>query len=40
MKQFKIGENLITLRRKRGVTQETIAEFLGVTKASVSKWET
>lgn len=40
MKDLKIHKNLIYLRRKRGITQEALAEFLGVTKASVSKWET
>lgn len=28
------------LRRKKGITQDELAAFLGVTKASVSKWET
>ncbi len=40
MKQVKLAENLVFLRHKQGVTQEEIAHFLGVTKASVSKWET
>lgn len=37
---MKLSENLVYLRRKKGVTQETVADFLGITKASVSKWET
>lgn len=37
---LKLSENIITLRRKKGITQEELASFLGVTKASVSKWET
>ncbi len=40
MNDIKLAENLVNLRRKRGITQETIADFLGVTKSSVSKWET
>lgn len=40
VKNLKIAENLIYLRRKRGITQEVLADFLGVSKASVSKWET
>lgn len=40
MNNIKLAENLVYLRRKKGVTQETIADFLGITKASVSKWET
>lgn len=34
-----IGENIRRLRHKRDLTQETLAEFLGVTFQSVSKWE-
>lgn len=40
VKNLKIAENLVHLRRKRGITQEVLADFLGVSKASVSKWET
>ena len=35
-----IGNTILRLRREKGVTQETLAEFIGVTKTSVSKWET
>ena len=28
------------MRRELGMTQEQLADFLGVTKASISKWET
>ncbi len=34
-----IGENIKRLRREREFTQETLADFLGVTFQSVSKWE-
>lgn len=34
-----LAENLTKLRRSRGVTQKEMADFIGVTKASVSKWE-
>lgn len=40
MSDFQLAQNLINLRRRRGITQEELAKFLGVTKASVSKWET
>ncbi|MCI8894963.1 MAG: helix-turn-helix transcriptional regulator [Lachnospiraceae bacterium] len=40
MKDLNIGRNLIQYRRKRGITQEELAEHMGVSKASVSKWET
>lgn len=34
-----IGENIKRLRREKELTQETLAEYLGVTFQSVSKWE-
>ncbi len=39
MDTLNIAENIIRLRKKRGLTQEELATFIGVTKASVSKWE-
>lgn len=40
MKELNIGANLIKNRRRRGITQEALAEYMDVSKASVSKWET
>lgn len=40
MNTLHFAENLIRLRRRKNATQEEVAVFLGVTKASVSKWET
>ena len=40
MKELKIGRSLVKHRRRRGITQDELAEFIGVSKASVSKWET
>ena len=40
MSQFHLPENLIRLRHNKGITQEKLADFLGISKASVSKWET
>ena len=39
MDSINIGRNIGELRKKKGVTQEELATFIGVTKASVSKWE-
>lgn len=39
MKELKIGKILSKLRREKGVTQDEVAEYAGVSKASVSKWE-
>lgn len=38
--QLKLSDNILRLRRERKLTQEQLADFIGVTKASVSKWET
>jgi transcriptional regulator with XRE-family HTH domain len=40
MKDLNIGENLIRKRKEKGITQGELARFIGVSKASVSKWET
>ncbi len=34
-----LGENLKKLRNERAITQETLADFLGVSFQAVSKWE-
>lgn len=40
MHSLSIAKNIIKLRHEKGITQNDLATFLGVTKASVSKWET
>ncbi len=35
-----IGQNIATLRKKNRMTQEALAELIGVSTQSVSKWET
>lgn len=40
MDSIHVSENIARLRREKKLTQEQLAAFMGVTKASVSKWET
>lgn len=40
MDPVKCGRYLRTLRKEKGLTQEQLAEKLGVTNRSVSRWET
>ena len=40
MKEINISTVVAAKRREKGVTQDELAEYMGVSKASVSKWET
>ena len=40
MKEIHLGRILSENRRRKGITQDELAEFMGVSKAAVSKWET
>lgn len=40
MKELNLAKVLVNKRRERGITQEDLADYMGVSKASVSKWET
>lgn len=35
-----LGNNLKEARKKSGLSQETVAEKLGVSRQTISKWET
>lgn len=35
-----ISQNIAKMRRERGMTQETLAEVIGVSPQTISKWET
>lgn len=37
--KISVGNNIARMRKERKLTQDELASFLGVTKASVSKWE-
>lgn len=40
MNQYDIGKFISELRRAQGLTQEQLAEKMGVTNKSISRWET
>lgn len=40
MKDINIAREIVENRKRKGITQEELASFMGVSKASVSKWET
>ena len=40
MKELNLSAVIAAKRREKGITQEEIAAYIGVSKASVSKWET
>jgi len=39
MNELNISKCIIKKRKEKGITQEQLAEYIGVSKASVSKWE-
>ena len=39
MEECKIGKKIKRNRLKKGLTQEALGKLAGVTKATVSKWE-
>ena len=40
MKEINIAKTILNKRREKGLTQDDLASYVGVSKASVSKWET
>ncbi len=40
MKEINIAKTISIKRKEKGITQDELAEYIGVSKASVSKWET
>ncbi|MFL0495751.1 helix-turn-helix domain-containing protein [Priestia megaterium] len=36
---MKIGKTLVALRKKRGITQDQIADILGIKRARYNSWE-
>ncbi|MBQ4113237.1 MAG: helix-turn-helix transcriptional regulator, partial [Clostridia bacterium] len=36
---MKLGEKIKTLRKQKNISQEVLAQYLGVTFQAVSKWE-
>lgn len=39
MKEITLSENIVRLRKSKGITQEQLANAVNVTFQSVSKWE-
>jgi transcriptional regulator with XRE-family HTH domain len=39
MKEIRIGTKIIEKRKEKGLTQEELADHLGISKPAVSKWE-
>lgn len=39
MKKITLSENIVRLRKSKGITQEQLANAVNVTFQSVSKWE-
>ena len=37
---MKFGDNLKNIRKQRKISQEELAEKLGISRQSISKWET
>ena len=40
MNELNIAKTLSAKRKEKGITQDELASYIGVSKASVSKWET
>lgn len=40
MKEINLSKVLVRMRKEKGITQDDLANYIGVSKASVSKWET
>ena len=38
--EIKLGEKIRSLRKQKNISQEILAQVLGVTFQAVSKWET
>lgn len=39
MEQIYFGQRIAALRKSKGMTQEALAQRLGITNQAVSKWE-
>ena len=39
MKEINIARTIVNKRKEKGLTQDELASYIGVSKAAVSKWE-
>jgi transcriptional regulator with XRE-family HTH domain len=39
MSENQLGENIAHYRKERGLSQEKVAEYMGVSRQAVTKWE-
>ena len=39
MNQNQLGENIAIYRKEKGLSQEKVAEYMGVSRQAVTKWE-
>lgn len=40
MKEINIAKMIVNKRKEKGITQDQLSKYMGISKASVSKWET
>ena len=39
MEENQLGKSIMRYRKERGLSQEKVAEFMGISRQAVTKWE-